>query len=32
MHPTRTLGVRETFGLDTDMQVPAFAERSEHVP
>lgn len=22
MHPTRTLGVRETFGLDTDMQVP----------
>ena len=31
MHPTRTLGVRETFGLDTDMQVPAFAEPLEEL-
>jgi len=30
--PDRLLGVRETFGIDTDLRVPAFAERSEHVP
>src|SRR5579863_5940523 len=32
MRPDRTVGVRETFGVDSDMQVPAFAERDEHVP
>ena len=26
------LGVRETFGLDSDLVVPAFAEPDEHVP
>jgi cobaltochelatase CobS len=26
------LGVRETFGIDSDLQVPAFAERDDHVP
>ena len=30
--PDITLSVRQTFGLDTDMQVPAFSQRSEHVP
>jgi cobaltochelatase CobS len=30
--PERLLGVRETFGIDADLLVPAFAERSEHVP
>ncbi len=32
-HPDTTISVREAFGLDTDMRVPAFsARRSEHVP
>ena len=30
--PTRRLSVREAFGIDTDMTVPAFAEPDEHVP
>ncbi len=30
--PTRQISVREVFGLDTDMTVPAFCEASEHVP
>ncbi|TNE63483.1 MAG: cobaltochelatase subunit CobS [Alphaproteobacteria bacterium] len=30
--PEKKISVRETFGLDFDMQVPAFAERTEHVP
>jgi cobaltochelatase CobS len=30
--PENTISVRETFGIDLDMQVPAFAERTEHVP
>lgn len=30
--PENTVSVRETFGIDSDMQVPAFAERTEHVP
>src|SRR5215210_7597447 len=30
--PDRTVGTRETFGVDFDMQVPAFAERDPHVP
>ncbi|QRF56281.1 AAA family ATPase [Variovorax paradoxus] len=32
LHPTRLVGVRETFGIDADLQVPAFAERDAHVP
>lgn len=32
LQPTRTVSVRDVFGIDTDMTVPAFAERSEHVP
>ncbi len=31
-HPTRQLSVRETFGIATNMTVPAFAERDPHVP
>ncbi len=30
--PTETVSVREVFGLDTDMTVRAFAERSPYVP
>ncbi len=30
--PDITLSVREVFGLDTDMRVPAFSQGSEHVP
>jgi cobaltochelatase CobS len=30
--PDITLSVRQTFGIDTDLQVPAFSETSEHVP
>jgi hypothetical protein len=30
--PMREVGVRETFGIDSDLVVPAFAEREEHVP
>jgi cobaltochelatase CobS len=30
--PDITLSVRQTFGIDTDMQVPAFSEGEEHVP
>ena len=32
IEPDRMLSVREVFGIDTDMQVPAFSERDEHVP
>jgi cobaltochelatase CobS len=32
MQPDRTVGVRETFGIDTSMRVPAFSRRTEHVP
>ena len=28
----RRVGVRETFGIDSDLVVPAFVERDEHVP
>jgi cobaltochelatase CobS len=31
-HPDRMIGVRETFGIATDLEVPAFSERDEHVP
>jgi cobaltochelatase CobS len=30
--PDIQLSVRQVFGLDTDMQVPAFSQPSEHVP
>lgn len=30
--PEKKVSVRETFGLDLDMEVPAFEERNEHVP
>jgi len=30
--PDRTVTVREAFGVDSDMKVPAFAEKDEHVP
>lgn len=30
--PDTMVAVRDAFGLDTDLEVPAFAERTEHVP
>jgi cobaltochelatase CobS len=30
--PTKEVSARETFGVDFDMKVPAFAERDSHVP
>jgi cobaltochelatase CobS len=30
--PDTTLGIRETFGVDADMQIPAFSHRDSHVP
>ena len=30
--PDSTIDVREAFGIDVDMQVPAFSMHSEHVP
>ena len=30
--PDTTVSVRDTFGLDNDMRVPAFSDHSEHVP
>jgi cobaltochelatase CobS len=30
--PDTTVDVRETFGIDIDMQVPAFSQRDERVP
>src|SRR6187397_262259 len=30
--PDTTVSAREAFGLDIDMQVPAFSMRTEHVP
>jgi len=32
MMPDITLSVRQTFGLDSDMEVPAFGERNDYVP
>ncbi|WP_088279169.1 AAA family ATPase [Ideonella sp. A 288] len=32
LRPERLLSVREVFGIDSDLQVPAFAERDAHVP
>ena len=30
--PDRTVSVREVFGIDSDLEVPAFSERDAHVP
>ena len=30
--PDQMLSVRETFGIDSDLRVPAFRERDDHVP
>ena len=30
--PNTKLSVRDVFGIDSDMQVPAFSETDEHVP
>jgi cobaltochelatase CobS len=30
--PDVTVSVRQTFAIDTDMEVPAFSERDDHVP
>ena len=30
--PDTQVDVRETFGLDVDLKVPAFSQKSEHVP
>ncbi len=30
--PDKTVSARETFGIDLDMEVPAFSEPNEHVP
>ena len=32
IHPDRLLDVREVFGIDTDLKVPAFSQRDDHVP
>jgi hypothetical protein len=30
--PSARCSVREVFGIDSDLMVPAFAERDDHVP
>jgi cobaltochelatase CobS len=30
--PDKKVSVRETFGVDSDMQVPAFSQKDQHVP
>jgi len=30
--PDTTISVREVFGIDSDMEVPAYSQTSEHVP
>ncbi len=32
LKPDRMLAAREVFGIDSDLNVPAFSERDEHVP
>ena len=32
LQPTELVCARDLFGIDTDLKVPAFAERDEHVP
>ncbi len=31
-HPDRQVSVRDVFGIDSDLMVPAFSEPEEHVP
>ncbi|MEY4364291.1 MAG: hypothetical protein RLZZ24_1643, partial [Pseudomonadota bacterium] len=32
IHPERLISVREVFGIDSEMRVPAFETRTDHVP
>src|SRR5262245_15254388 len=32
LRPDRMVSVRDVFGIDTELRVPAFAERDDHVP
>ncbi len=32
LRPDRQLSVRELFGIDSELRVPAFSERDDHVP
>ena len=32
MKPTEEISVRDVFGIDTDMKVKAFADRTDRVP
>ncbi len=32
IQPDRMVSVREVFGIDSDLKVPAFSERDDHVP
>jgi hypothetical protein len=32
IRPDAQISVRDAFGIDTDLPVPAFAEREDHVP
>lgn len=32
LQPQRQVSVRKLFGIDSDLKVPAFKERNEHVP
>jgi cobaltochelatase CobS len=32
LRPDRLLPVRQVFGIDSELQVPAFSEREDHVP
>ena len=32
IRPDHRVSVREVFGIDSDLQVPAFSERDDHVP
>ena len=32
MVPDTTVNVREMFGIDQDLEVPAFSERTDYVP
>lgn len=32
LRPDRLLSVRELFGIDSELRVPAFSERDDHVP
>ena len=32
LRPDRLLSARELFGIDSDLRVPAFSERDDHVP